>query len=199
MLDLSLGNWRIWYEKVWAAVYLVPSDTNVLEIYLLKTQKCYMMSSCMTKLEFPLGPYMLFRLGKLPHICCLLLHWVLSSFVDPYERFVMLLKSRSCTHHIHIYLLLLHWEYAKQAFHLIHQKIFYSYTGSEPKIMLVRFSIHQINATGSYWYLSQSFVVEKRHGYMQKLFIKKRRKKEEMRKNGQPFEIFKTMGTQMPT
>jgi hypothetical protein len=35
MLDLSLGNWWIWYEKVWAVVYLVPSETRVLEIYLL--------------------------------------------------------------------------------------------------------------------------------------------------------------------
>ena len=102
MLELSLGKWRIWYKKVWATVYLVPSDTKVLEIYLLKTQKYYMMSSCMTKLEFPLEPYMLFRLEKLRHICYLLLHWVLSSFVYPYERFVMLLKSRSCTHHPHI-------------------------------------------------------------------------------------------------
>jgi hypothetical protein len=32
MLDLSLGNWRIWYENVLAAIYLVPSDTKVLEI-----------------------------------------------------------------------------------------------------------------------------------------------------------------------
>ena len=79
-----------------------------------KTQKFYMMSSYMTKLEFPLEPHMLFRLGKLPHICCLFLHWVLSSFVDPYERFVMILKSKSHTHHI--YLLLLHWEYAKTCF-----------------------------------------------------------------------------------
>ena len=103
MLDLSLGNWWIWYEKVWAVVYLVPSDTKVLEIYFLKTQKCYMMSSCMTKLEFLPEPYMLFRLGKLPHICCLLLHLVLSSFVDPYERFVMLFKSRSRIHHPHMH------------------------------------------------------------------------------------------------
>ena len=99
MLDLSLDNWRIWYEKVWAIVCLVPSDTKVLEIYLLKNTKNAMMSFCMTKLEFPLEPYMLYRLGKLPHICCLLLHWVLSNFVDPYERFIMLLKSRSRTHH----------------------------------------------------------------------------------------------------
>ena len=33
MLDLILDNWRIWYEKVWADVYFVPSDTKVLEIY----------------------------------------------------------------------------------------------------------------------------------------------------------------------
>jgi hypothetical protein len=39
MLDLSLGNWRIRYEKVWAVVYLVPSDTRVLEIYLSKNSK----------------------------------------------------------------------------------------------------------------------------------------------------------------
>ena len=114
MLDLSLGNWWIWYKKVWAAIYLDPSDTKILEIYLLKKLKNAMMSSCMTKLEFPLEPYMLFRLEKLPHISHLLLHWVLSSFVDPNERFVMLLKSRSHTYHI--YLLLLHWEYAKTCF-----------------------------------------------------------------------------------
>ena len=68
-----------------------------------KTWKYYMMSSCMTKLEFLPELYMLFRLGKLPHICCLFLHWVLSSFVDPYERFVILLKSRSHTHHPHMH------------------------------------------------------------------------------------------------
>jgi hypothetical protein len=39
MLDLSLGIWQIWYKKVWATVDLVPSDTRVLEIYLLKTYK----------------------------------------------------------------------------------------------------------------------------------------------------------------
>ena len=42
--------------------------------------------------------------------------------------------------------------------------------------------------------ISQSFVAEKRHRAMQKLFIKNGRKKE-MRKNGQLSEIFKTMGT----
>jgi hypothetical protein len=61
MLDLSLGSWRIWYEKLWAAIYLDPSDTWILEIYFLKKNtKCYMMSSYMTKLEFLPEPYMLF-------------------------------------------------------------------------------------------------------------------------------------------
>ena len=32
MLDLSLGNWQIWNEKVWAVIYLVLSDTKILEI-----------------------------------------------------------------------------------------------------------------------------------------------------------------------
>jgi hypothetical protein len=71
MLDLSLGNWWIWYEKVWAVVYLVPSVTKILEIYFLEnTKKCYD-ESYMTKLEFLLEPYMLFRPAELPHICCL--------------------------------------------------------------------------------------------------------------------------------
>jgi hypothetical protein len=41
MIDLSLSNWWIWYEIVWATVYLVPSDTKVLEIYLLKNMKIH--------------------------------------------------------------------------------------------------------------------------------------------------------------
>ena len=40
----------------------------------------------------------------------------------------------------------------------------------------------------------KKFVAEKRHGAMQKLFIKK----EERWKNGQGFKILKTKGTQMP-
>jgi len=44
--------------------------------------------------------------------------------------------------------------------------------------MLVRFLIHQINAPSSCCYLSQSFVAEKRHGAMQKLFRSKEMKKE---------------------
>ena len=61
-----------------------------------------------------------------------------------------------------------------------------------PKIFFI--DIHQINAPSSSCYLSKVFVAEKKHGAMQKLFIKKRR---EM-KNGQVSEILKTMGTQMP-
>ena len=43
--------------------------------------------------------------------------------------------------------------------------------------------------------MSQSFVAEKRHGAMQKLFMKKRREKRVEKKNGQVFEIFKILGT----
>ena len=134
------------------------------------------MSSCMIKLEFLLEPYMLFRLGKL-HICCLLLYWVLSSFVDPYERFVMLLKSRSRTHHLDM-----HYSYTRVGAKTclssrFTRKCFTPTLGANNKNILDRFSIHQINAPSSCWYLSQSFVAEKRHRAMQKLFIKKEKKR----------------------
>ena len=63
--------------------------------------------------------------------------------------------------------------------------------------MLVRFSFHQINAPGSYWYLSQSFVTEKEACGYAKVIQKKEKK--EYWKNGQVSKISKTMGTQMPT
>jgi hypothetical protein len=152
MFDLSLGNWKIWYEKVWAIVYLVLSDTKVLEISFEKHKKYYMMSFCMTKLEFPPEPYMLFRLEKLSYICYLLLHWVLSSFVDSYDRFVMLSKSRSRTHHI--YLLLLHWEYVKTCLPSRSTQKYSTHTlGANNKNMSNRFPIYQINASSSYCYL----------------------------------------------
>jgi hypothetical protein len=72
----------------------------------------------------------------------------LLSFVDLYERFVMLLKLRSRTHHPHM---------------------FYSYTGGER---------HPPNKCSKFLLLSlKSFVAEKRHWAMQKLFIKKEREK----------------------
>ena len=163
MLDLSLDNWWICYEKVWAVVYLIPSDTKVLEIYLSKNIKFYMMRSCMTKLEFLPEPYMLFRLGKLPHICWLLLHWVLSSFVDPYERFVMLLKSRSHTHHPNM-----HYSYTggrrnNMPFHLDSPKnILLLHWEKTLKICFIGF--HHINAPSSSYYLSNNFYVKKKHG-----------------------------------
>ena len=43
--------------------------------------------------------------------------------------------------------------------------------------------------------ISQGFVAKKRHGAMQKLFIKKRKKKRDLRKNGQVSEISKTIVT----
>jgi hypothetical protein len=66
--------------------------------------------------------------------------------------------------------------------------MFYSYTGSEHKNMLVRVST-QNKCSKFLLILSQSFITEKRHGAMQK-FGKKRKKMDT-----KMFEVFKTMGT----
>ena len=73
--------------------------------------------------------------------------------------------------------------------------MFYSYTRSEYKTYLIGFSStkYMLQVLVA---ISQGFVAEKRHGAMQKLFIKKKEeKKKEMRKNGHMSEISKTMGT----
>ena len=46
--------------------------------------------------------------------------------------------------------------------------------------------------------ISQKFCYRKEAWAMQKLFIRKKGRKKKLRKNGQVFEISKTMGTQMP-
>jgi hypothetical protein len=57
MLDLSLGNWWIWFEKVWATIYLIPSDTKILEIS-FKNTKMLHDEFLYGKFEFPSEPYM---------------------------------------------------------------------------------------------------------------------------------------------
>jgi hypothetical protein len=52
----------------------------------------------MTNLEFPSKPYMLFWLEK-PTFMLLAIALSFVKLYDPYERFVMLLKSRPHTHH----------------------------------------------------------------------------------------------------
>ena len=47
--------------------------------------------------------------------------------------------------------------------------------------------------------ISQKFCYRKETCGYAKVIHKKREKKKELRKNGQVSEIFKTMGTQMPT
>ena len=70
--------------------------------------------------------------------------------------------------------------------------MFYSYTGNRHKNMLDR-----INAPSSCKCLSwQVSIAERESWAMQKLFIKnKEKKKMSWEKNGQVFEISKTMGT----
>jgi hypothetical protein len=129
MPDLSLDNWRIWYEMVWAVVYLVPSDTRVLEIYLLKNIKSSMMSSCMIKLKFLPQPYIIHRLGKTStHICCLLYFELSHASLMPYERSVMLLKSRSRTHHPHMHYSYIRGRHKNMAFHLNPSKKYFTST-----------------------------------------------------------------------
>jgi hypothetical protein len=79
MINLSLGSWRIWHGKVWAAIYLVPRDTIVLEnlsfekLKLLHDEFLYDESF---KFLPQLYIYMLARLGKAyTYIYCL---WALS-------------------------------------------------------------------------------------------------------------------------
>jgi hypothetical protein len=62
-----------------------------------------MMSSCMTKLEFSPKLYMLFRLKNIHiYVACFCIEFC-QALLMPYERLVMLLKSRSRTHHPHMH------------------------------------------------------------------------------------------------
>jgi hypothetical protein len=110
MLDLSLGDWWIWYKKVWVTVYFVLSDTRVLEIYLSKIWKLYDEFLYDESFKFLPQPYT--RLGKLPLIkYCLLCIEFSQVLLIPYERFLMLLKSRSRTHHLYM-----HYSYTVSTF-----------------------------------------------------------------------------------
>jgi hypothetical protein len=57
----------------------------------------------MIKLEFLPKPKMIFRIGNLLLICCLICIEFGQALLMPYEGFVMLLKSRSHTHHPHMH------------------------------------------------------------------------------------------------
>jgi hypothetical protein len=83
----------------------------------------------MIKLEFLPKPYIIFRLGILPHICCLLCVEFSQALLMPYKRFVMLLKSRSHTHHPHMHYFYTGGMHKDMLSIKIHPKIFYSYTG----------------------------------------------------------------------
>ena len=131
------------------------------------------MNSYMTKLEFLPEPYMIFRIGKLSliHVICFALS--LSSFIDPYERFVMLLKSRSRTHHPHM-----HYSYTgcrrkNMSIHLDPPKnVLLLHQEKPPKNALQ--DIHKINAPSSCCYLSKVLLQKRGMGYA-KVIHKKRR------------------------
>jgi hypothetical protein len=97
--------------------------------FIFQKHKKFMMSSCMTKLEFLPEPYMILRLRKpFTHICCLFCTEFSQALLMPYERFVMLLKSRSRTHHPHM-----HYSYTRSRrnnmpFHQDPPKIYFTPT-----------------------------------------------------------------------
>jgi hypothetical protein len=101
----------------------------------------------------------------------------------PYERFVMLLKSRSRRHHPHM-----HYSYTRGR-HKKHaipsrstQKCFTLTLGVNTKKYPIGYTP---NKCYNFLLLSlKSFVVEKRHVAMQKLFMKKGEKNKSIRKNG---------------
>jgi hypothetical protein len=124
-------------------------------------------------LKFLPQPYT--RLGKLPLIKYNLLCIEFSQILlIPYERFVMLLKSRSRTYHLYMH---------------------YSYTGSKRKNMLFRllkkcytsilgvniknipYRKPLINAPSSYCYLSQ-VLLQKRSMWLYKSYLKKEKNRQ---------------------
>ena len=99
-----------------------------------------------------------------------------SSFADPYETFVMLLKSRSRTHRPQM-----HYSYTgdrrkNMLFIQIHQKKYFTpILGVNTKTCLIGF--HPPNKCSKFLLLSlKSFYCRKEAWAMQKLFIKKRKK-----------------------
>jgi hypothetical protein len=93
----------------------------------------------------------------------------------PYERFVMLFKSISRTHHSHM-----HYSYTGSRCNNMPfyqdppKKYFIPTLGVNTKIYPIGYTS---NKCSKFLVLSlKSFVVEKRHVAMQKLFIKKREK-----------------------
>jgi hypothetical protein len=91
----------------------------------------------------------------------------------PYERFVIFLKSRSCTHYTHMPYSYNGSRLRKHAFHLDPLKnILLLHWEKTPKIFHIGF--HQINAPSS-CAISQIFHCRKEAWAMQKLFTKERK------------------------
>ena len=147
------------------------------------------MSSFMTKLEFLPKPIMI-RIGNLPLICCLLSIEFSQALLMPFERFVMLLKSRSRTHHPHM-----HYSYTGRRrthfFIQIHLKVFCSYTESKHQ-KIYHIGQPQINAQSFCYYLSKVLLQKDACGYAK--VLKKRREE----KKWTSVQESKIMGTLMP-
>jgi hypothetical protein len=139
MLDLSLGSWRIWYGKVWAAVYLVPRDTRVLENLFWKIKNAAWWVPFMTRVlnSYHSHIYMPARLGK-PVLYCL---WALSV--------VKLCRPLGIGHavkiKIHVHSTYLCYFYPRSTIH-IYQPI-YSTSILEVQIHIYSIQIHPENSS----------------------------------------------------
>ena len=162
-----------------------------------KTQKFYMMSSCMTKLEFPPEPYMVFRLGKLPLIYATCFALSLVKLCWPLWEVCHALKIKiTYTPHTHIPAASTLGVRKTCLSSRSTKKCFTPTLGVNTKTCLIGFSINQINAQSPCCYLSK-FYCRKEAWAMQKSFIKKEKRKkwwwEKM--DTKVLVIYKTMGT----
>jgi hypothetical protein len=89
---------------IWATIYLVPSDTKILEIYLLRNHKnITWWIPIWQSLNFH-ESHTYYLGNKSFHIyvaCFCIDFW--QALLIPYKRFVMPLKLKSCTHHPHMH------------------------------------------------------------------------------------------------
>ena len=110
MLVLSLGNWWIWYEKVWGAIYLVLSDTKNLEISFDKHKNAIWWVPIWQSLNSYQSQICLFRLGKLPLIYAACFALSLVKLCWPLWEVCHAFKIK-ITYTPPKYALFLHWEW----------------------------------------------------------------------------------------
>ena len=104
---------EVWYSS---DLEILPFPFKVLEEFVLIKIQNHSITYSSIGEQFLSKPNMISCKIQAFYISYLLLCWVGQVLLTPIERFIML--PRSGSHTLHIYMLLLHWEYAKTCFHL---------------------------------------------------------------------------------